>query len=268
MNTAVADAYNLGWKLGAVVRGNAAPALLDSYEAERGPVGRHNVALALARYPELAAAAGLALDPASPGGVEGTPDGLVEDVGYVYRSSVLVPEAAGGAMAPAADAGRPGARAPHAWLATGSGDVSTVDLAPDGFVLLADGDGAAWRRAASALRAPGDVLRGLAALGPAMAFVSPPTLPVVAVGEDVADRDGSFAAAAGLRPGGAVLVRPDGHVAARWAEAPADRASALARAVGVALGHLPATTRSSAEPEAVPAAVATVRAAPTVALTA
>ncbi|MET9046923.1 MULTISPECIES: FAD-dependent oxidoreductase [unclassified Streptomyces] len=38
MNTSVQDAYNLGWKLGAVLRDGAARSLLDSYEAERRPV--------------------------------------------------------------------------------------------------------------------------------------------------------------------------------------------------------------------------------------
>lgn len=42
MNTAVHDGYDLAWKLAWVVRGWAAPALLDSYEAERRPVGLHN----------------------------------------------------------------------------------------------------------------------------------------------------------------------------------------------------------------------------------
>ena len=43
MNTAVQDALDLGWKLGWVLRGWATPTLLDSYETERRPVGRHNV---------------------------------------------------------------------------------------------------------------------------------------------------------------------------------------------------------------------------------
>ena len=38
MNTSVQDAYNLGWKLGQVLRHRAPAALLDSYEAERLPV--------------------------------------------------------------------------------------------------------------------------------------------------------------------------------------------------------------------------------------
>ncbi|MER6349078.1 FAD-dependent oxidoreductase [Streptomyces sp. NPDC001595] len=38
LNTSVQDAYNLGWKLGAVLRDGADPGLLDSYEAERRPI--------------------------------------------------------------------------------------------------------------------------------------------------------------------------------------------------------------------------------------
>jgi 2-polyprenyl-6-methoxyphenol hydroxylase-like FAD-dependent oxidoreductase len=40
MNTGIQDAWNLGWKLALVARGVADPALLDSYESERLPVGR------------------------------------------------------------------------------------------------------------------------------------------------------------------------------------------------------------------------------------
>lgn len=39
MNAAIQDAANLGWKLGAVLRGRAAESLLDTYQAERRPVG-------------------------------------------------------------------------------------------------------------------------------------------------------------------------------------------------------------------------------------
>jgi 2-polyprenyl-6-methoxyphenol hydroxylase-like FAD-dependent oxidoreductase len=42
MNTGIGDACDLGWKLAAVLRGFAAPALLDSYELERRPVGLRN----------------------------------------------------------------------------------------------------------------------------------------------------------------------------------------------------------------------------------
>lgn len=48
MTTGIADAHNLGWKLAWVVRGWADEELLDSYEAERAPVGRRNAARSLA----------------------------------------------------------------------------------------------------------------------------------------------------------------------------------------------------------------------------
>jgi 2-polyprenyl-6-methoxyphenol hydroxylase-like FAD-dependent oxidoreductase len=39
MNTGIQDAYNLGWKLAFVVRGLADESLVDSYDAERHPIG-------------------------------------------------------------------------------------------------------------------------------------------------------------------------------------------------------------------------------------
>lgn len=45
LNTSVQDAYNLGWKLGAVLRGGAPTALLDTYEAERLPVAAQMLGL-------------------------------------------------------------------------------------------------------------------------------------------------------------------------------------------------------------------------------
>ncbi len=38
MNFCIQDAFNLGWKLGAVISGDAGEALLDTYEAERRPI--------------------------------------------------------------------------------------------------------------------------------------------------------------------------------------------------------------------------------------
>lgn len=48
MNTGIQDAYNLAWKLALVVAGAAPAALLDSYEAERRPVGEEVIARTLA----------------------------------------------------------------------------------------------------------------------------------------------------------------------------------------------------------------------------
>lgn len=48
LNTSVQDAYNLGWKLGAVLSGRAPEALLDTYEEERRPVAEHVLGLSTA----------------------------------------------------------------------------------------------------------------------------------------------------------------------------------------------------------------------------
>ena len=192
MNTAIADAFDLSWKLAFVARGIADPALLDSYEAERGPIGRRNVAMSMA--------------PA--GG--GSDDGLAEDLGSLVSSAAI-------AFPPD---GRPGSRAPHAWLDVAGSRISTLDLFGRGFVLLTAGSGGAWRTAAGclAIDAPGL------------------SLAVRAVRRD-ADPDGAFATAFGLEDGGAALVRPDGVVAWRTVGLPADPAAALTTAIESALGR-------------------------------
>jgi len=197
MNTAIADAFDLSWKLAFVARGIADPALLDSYEAERGPIGRRNVALSMA--------------PA--GG--GSDDGLAEDLGSLVASAAI-------AFPPD---GRPGSRAPHAWLDVAGTRISTLDLFGRGFVLLTAGSGAAWRAAAGGLAIE----------------VSGVSLTVRAVRSD-ADADGAFASAFGLEDGGAALVRPDGVVAWRTVGLPADPAAALTTAIQTALGRSAATS--------------------------
>ncbi|MDP3138769.1 MAG: FAD-dependent monooxygenase [Burkholderiaceae bacterium] len=62
MNTGVADAYDLGWKLAAVLHGWGGPALLDSYEAERRPVGLRNCD-ASRRHNEVRVAVGQLYEP-------------------------------------------------------------------------------------------------------------------------------------------------------------------------------------------------------------
>jgi 2-polyprenyl-6-methoxyphenol hydroxylase-like FAD-dependent oxidoreductase len=47
MNTAIADGFNVGWKLGWVLKGWAQNSLLDTYETERRPVAEHNLARSL-----------------------------------------------------------------------------------------------------------------------------------------------------------------------------------------------------------------------------
>jgi 2-polyprenyl-6-methoxyphenol hydroxylase-like FAD-dependent oxidoreductase len=61
MNTGLQDAYNLGWKLAAVARGEALEGLLETYHQERHPVGEQVVNLTAARMDD--AAAGRLRDP-------------------------------------------------------------------------------------------------------------------------------------------------------------------------------------------------------------
>ncbi|MEX1169588.1 MAG: FAD-dependent monooxygenase [Chloroflexota bacterium] len=221
MNTAIGDGYDLAWKLAWTIKGIADPALLDSYEAERGPIGRRNVELSMV-----------------PGG-GGSEDGLAEDLGMIVRSRAIAAEsgagdgdrvvpATAGAFRPDA---RPGARAPHAWLGIGSERISTLDLFGRELVLLTAGSGPEWRATAAELvdHQPMAPIR------------------VRVVGRSIRDVDGSFASTYGLEPGGAVLVRPDGIVAWRSRTAPADRREALSTALATALGRGPADDRGASD---------------------
>jgi hypothetical protein len=129
-NTGVQDAANLAWKLAMVVKGEAGASLLDSYEAERRPVGQLTVEQAFARYVRRVVPEEITAD---------TPemrDELTMEIGQFYRSGAV----AGGrgedeqaCLHPDATRGRPGSRIPHAWLEDGR---STIDLAQGGLALL------------------------------------------------------------------------------------------------------------------------------------
>ncbi|WP_163010767.1 FAD-dependent monooxygenase [Streptomyces dangxiongensis] len=94
MNTGLQDAANLGWKLAAVAGGHADPGLLDSYQAERHPVGRAVlrssggiVRLAMARRPwALAARAALTAFLGAVGPVRRRLVGQVTGIGYRYAA--------------------------------------------------------------------------------------------------------------------------------------------------------------------------------------
>ncbi|MEU9476598.1 FAD-dependent monooxygenase [Streptomyces sp. NPDC048191] len=92
MNTGLQDAANLSWKLAAVVTGHADPALLDTYQAERHPVGRAVlrssggiVRLAMAKRPwTLAARAALTTFLNAVGPARRRVAAQVTGVGYRY----------------------------------------------------------------------------------------------------------------------------------------------------------------------------------------
>ena len=129
-NTGIADAHNLTWKLAAVLRGEAADALLDSYQAERRPAGWFAADQSARRTGDLRS-------PASPGNGLAHPYVLAAG-GFQYPAGAL-------AGHPADDpepitefrpAGRVGTRVPHRWL-DAARTRSTIDLAGPGWAVLA-----------------------------------------------------------------------------------------------------------------------------------
>jgi putative polyketide hydroxylase len=214
-STGILDAHNLAWKLAAVVAGQAGPGLLDTYHAERHPVGLFTMQQALARFGARMA----------PGGGEAPPivDYSAIAFGYQYRSAAVLGAAEDGAppLLPSQLRGQPGTRAPHLPLAGGGGPASTVDLYGRRFVLLAGPDGGAWAKAADAVSQRLGVPLHAYRFGVELAAAG--------------DADG--AAAHGLTPAGALLVRPDGFVAWRSPEAAADAGAELEAAVATVLAR-------------------------------
>ena len=138
-NTAIEDAVNIGWKLAATVRGQAGPALLDSYEIERRPVALRNTKFAAG----FADSVGLyvpspAIEDDGPAGEAAraragaylTQHGRAEftipgfTFGARYDGSPVIDD---DGTPPPPDiptvyvpTGKPGGRAPHSWRADGS----------------------------------------------------------------------------------------------------------------------------------------------------
>lgn len=141
-NTGIQDAQNLAWKLALVLNGDAGPALLDTYAAERRPVGAFTTEQAYARYvtrtaPYLGTAG---MQPVAPD--------LNVELGYSYASGGPLHES------PRETKGRPGTRAPHVVLRDGR---STLDLFGRNFVLLTGSKANRWREDVQAALVPVDV---------------------------------------------------------------------------------------------------------------
>ncbi len=222
MNSGVADAVDLGWKLAAVLQGWGGARLIESYDAERRPVGARNVAMATSfyRHNETFSHQSPHLLEDSPAGaqarrelgamLESTVGGefrtLGLQIGYGYENSPIC--VADGSAPPPDDPGtyvpnaRPGARAPHVWLKDGR---STLDLFGRGFVLMRFAgapDVAAITDAAAARRMP--------------------------LTTEEIDSD----EAAAIYQRRLVLVRPDGHVAWRADTVPPDAGALIDRVRG------------------------------------
>ncbi len=215
MNTAVQDAHNLAWKLAYVARGWASDSLLDSYHDERAPIARYNADRSLentrnvGRIRRIAEGGGnadmTAEEAVAASGRYGNWLGM--DIGLSYGDGCLLadgtePPVLSDPVSDYRPTGRPGHRAPHVPLAIDGKVVSTLDLFDQQFTLL--------------LGSSTD-----------QAVAPRPDLAVLRLGRDAIDIEGRFETSYGISSTGAVLVRPDGHVAWRSPDAADVSAGAL-----------------------------------------
>ena len=223
MNSGVQDAENLAWKLAAVLRWGAHESLLDTYQTERKPVAAYNSARALANTKALADARWDAEHALA--SVEAQVEHfftLGQQMGTIYRSPAVVDDGqpvVQSTVTTYAESASPGARAPHVELRDAEGrTLSTIDLCRGSFVALA-GPGAGVRTYRPGVtRAPID----WATIGPA---------------GDYEEVGRSWGELYGVGDAGVVILRPDGHVAARWTQPLSDPQTRVEQAVQGVLGR-------------------------------
>ncbi|WP_319945015.1 FAD-dependent oxidoreductase [Nocardia macrotermitis] len=244
-NTSVQDSYNLAWKLAAVLRGQAGPALLDSYTAERAPVARRIVTRANRSAREFGdifealGVVGLAGEEMAAAIEERKADtaagaakraALVHametknyefnahgvELGQFYESGAIVSDG----TRPAPETGKqdadlyyaagtsPGAHLPHAWVGDNTTRLAMMDLAPyTRWTLITGIAGSAWVDAA-------DVIGRELGL--------PLEVVVIGPGQATTDLYYDWARRREIDESGAVLVRPDKHIAWRSTNMPHD----------------------------------------------
>ncbi|PYC87398.1 pentachlorophenol monooxygenase [Streptomyces tateyamensis] len=219
MNTGVQDAYNLAWKLALAVHGLAADDLLDSYHAERHPVGEEVVGRTVRH-----ARGGMDADPDDPATL------LLREAQLLlgYRSGPLTdgngyrgPGPAAGDRAPdCTGLRRPLTSYPARLFDLLRGPRHTLLLyaGPDATAEALRGYAATARAAAHQLLDVHAVLAPDAALDPAEL-----RLPYVR------DHHGSFITAYAPRDGEAFVIRPDGYLGARLPTAEPPRLTAHLR---------------------------------------
>ncbi|MGV9711086.1 FAD-dependent monooxygenase [Gordonia sp. NPDC003424] len=263
-NTSVQDAFNLAWKLSFVLHGWAGTELLDTYTAERQPVGEQVVDRAMQSVRDMlpiSQALGFEPGQSSEDGwrtleeifaptVRGEErrrelDAAVElqnyqfnahgvELGQHYSSSAVVGDGTGWPT-PTRDpelyyhpTTHPGARLPHAWLQHGTGEVSTMDITGHGALTVLVGEGGQeWADAAAKLA---DEL-GI-------------DLPVrhVGVGCEYSDTLRTWTGLREIGYDGALLVRPDHHIAWRTASLTDEPLESLRTALDAILHSATATT--------------------------
>lgn len=230
MNTGIQDAYNLAWKLALALEGGAHPRLLDSYDAERRPVGEEVVGRTVKHATQ---------------GIRATPDDMTT---VMLREAQLLVAYPGSPLVAPGNTGSPhpraGDRAPDsAGLLAGvaTTPLRLYDLLRErGHVLVLHADSAdalasCREAAATGYRLAGDRITAFVVSRDEVApeAVRQPTdpdglrLPVF--------RDGAaeFARLYCVEAPTAFLIRPDGYLSARLSPlTAAGAASALSDALG------------------------------------
>jgi putative polyketide hydroxylase len=185
MNTGIQDVHNLAWKLAMVMKGQAKESLLDTYFTERLQIAQTNTAWSTSnanRFVKIFTA--LAMGDLETFEAELKDqshhiNNILFDLGFVYGKDYHIREK----FEPTAEVG---ARAPHCWIVKDGKRISTLDLFDDQFVLVCHPEAREWQEKFS-------------------------TFPCKIVTIDEPD----FLEKYGIAKTGAVLVRPDGHVAWR-----------------------------------------------------
>lgn len=213
INTGLADVHNLVWKLEWVLRGLAPESLLDSYERERKAVAESNAAWSTVNAKRMVGLK-VAMGKNDRDEIRRLVDEqsshlepIEQDLGFLYRPSD------GGDTAPheapAYERLTVGARAPHALL---EGGLSTLELFENRLTLVT-APGSAWRAAGDACTER-----------PALQLLTVGEAPLLGVGAQLRERYP-------FGDGGAVLVRPDGHVAWQARDDAGASAQALAEVI-------------------------------------
>ena len=259
-NTSIQDAFNLAWKLAAVLKGQAKPKLLESYSQERAPIAKQIVTRAnqsIGEFGPIFEALGM------DGGVDHDKikrnmDGRADATPAAERQREALRKAiafkkyefdchgvemnqryvsgaidADGQKEPAFEKDKelhyapttwPGARLPHVWVFDKLGKQhSTLDITGKGhFTLLTGIGGEAWVEAAQTLSKSLGIEVKTRVIGPRREFE---------------DHTGDWARTSEISDGGCLLVRPDQHVAWRSFKASPDAEKLLSVALKKILGY-------------------------------
>ncbi len=209
MNTGIQDVHNLAWKLALVLNYKIPDVLLDTYYDERSPVAKRNIQWSSENAKRFVAIA----EAIHSGDHETLKEKLQEqqknlnyeglDLGFIYHSRAVMSESEqvlsvlpGKYIATTL----PGSRAPYVQLIKDGKVISTLDLFEKEYILLVGSDGQEWQKAINQLAAT---------------LLLPIKSYRVANDGDLIDSKNIWHEIYETSLTGAVLVRPDGHVAWR-----------------------------------------------------